>query len=74
MKNLPFHWKPRSGRSSVETGIILKADSISTLAGLLFDEPNSILYSVVLDNGNVCLAQLLSCCLLLRGIRRRTSN
>ena len=47
MKNLPFHCKPRSGQSSGETGIILKADAMSTLAGLLFDEPNSILYSFV---------------------------
>ena len=29
MKNLPFHWKPRSGRSSGEIGITLKADSMS---------------------------------------------
>ena len=39
--------KPRSGRSSGETGIILKADAMSTLAGLLFDEPKTILYSFV---------------------------
>ena len=50
MKNLP-----RSG----ETGIILKADYMSTLAikitGLLFDEPNSIL-----DSGNFLGNEIIS--------------